>query len=113
MSVISNNKNLFFVTVYFSVYGDYLRVSLSSAPLSRDTQSAVPRAAELSLKDVHSYLQNGPVPLELRDASALPPALSAHPRQLGCETAAYVPIIQNAHLRGLILIGARPGQDLN
>src|SRR6185295_13889001 len=29
------------------------------------------------------------------------------------ETAAYIPILQNGQLRGLVLIGARAGQDLN
>ena len=113
MSVISINKNLFFVTVYFTVDGDHLRVAQYSDPQSRDAQSTVPRAAELSLKDMESHLKNGPVHLDLRDASVLPTALVAYPRQLGCETAAYVPILQNGHLRGLVLIGARSGQDLN
>src|SRR5215207_10494460 len=113
MNVISINKNLFFVTVYFTVDGDHLRVAQYSDPQSRDAQSTVPRAAELSLKDVDGYLKNGPVQLDLREASALPTALLAYPRQLGCETAAYVPIIQNGRLRGLVLIGARPGQELN
>ena len=112
MSVISINKNLFFVTVYFTVDGDHLRVAQYSDPQSRDAQSTVPRAAELALKDVDIYLKNGPVQLDLRDASTLPTALVAYPGQLGCETAAYVPILQNGHLRGLVLIGARSGQEL-
>jgi len=113
MSVISINKNLFFVTVYFTVDGDHLRVAQYSDPQSRDAQSTVPRAAELSLKDMDSHLKDGPIQLDLRDASSLPPMLVAYPRQLGCETAAYIPILQNGHLRGLVLIGARVGQDLN
>ena len=91
MSVISINKNLFFVTVYFTVDGDHLRVAQYSDPQSRDAQSTVPRAAELSLKDMEGHLKNGPVQLDLRDASALPEPLVAYPRQLGCETAAYIP----------------------
>ena len=102
MSVISINKNLFFVTVYFTVDGDHLRVAQYSDPQSRDAQSTVPRAAELSLKDMDSHLKDGPIQLDLRDASSLPPMLVAYPRQLGCETAAYIPILQNGHLRGLV-----------
>ncbi len=113
MSVISINKNHFFVTVYFTVDGDHLRLAQYSDPQSRETQSTVPRATELSLTDMESHLKNGPLQLDLRDASALPPPLTAYPRQLGCETAAYIPILQNGHLRGLVLIGARAGQDLN
>jgi GAF domain-containing protein len=113
MSVISINKNHFFVTVYFTVDGDHLRLAQYSDPQSRDAQSTVPRATELSLTDMESHLKNGPLQLDLRDASVLPPPLTAYPRQLGCETAAYIPILQNGHLRGLVLIGARAGQDLN
>ncbi|HJX82687.1 MAG TPA: hypothetical protein VJ248_11710, partial [Candidatus Udaeobacter sp.] len=80
MSVLSINKNLFFVTVYFTVDGDHLRVAHYSDPQSRDAQSTVPRAAEISLKDVDGYLKNGPVQLDLRDVSAMPPALIAYPR---------------------------------
>ena len=36
----------------------------------------------------------------------------AYPRQLGCQTAAYVPILQKGQLRGLVFIGAREGQQL-
>src|SRR5436190_22219620 len=113
MSVISINKSLFFVTVYFAVDGEHLRVTQYSDPQSRDAQSTVPRAAELSLKDLDNHLRNGPIQVDLRNASALPQTLVAYPRQLGCETAAYIPILQNGHLSGLILIGARTGQDLN
>ena len=113
MSVISINKNHFFVTVYFAVDGDHLRLAQYSDPQSRDAQSTVPRATELSLTDMESHLKNGPLQLDLRDASVLPPPLTAYPRQLGCETAAYIPILQNGHLRGLVLVGARAGQDLN
>lgn len=113
MSAISISKNLFFVTVYFTVDGDRLHLAHYSDPQSRDTQSTVPRAAELSLYDIESHLKNGPIRLNLQGASTLPPSLVVYPHQLGCETAAYVPILQDGHLHGLLLIGARAGQDLN
>lgn len=113
MSSISIQKNYFFITVYFTVDGDHLHLVQYSDPQGRDEQATVPRGSEISLKDIESHLINGPVQLDLRDASALPPSLSDYPRQLGCEAAAYVPILQNGHLRGLVLIGARTGQDLN
>lgn len=111
--MISVNKSLFFVTVYFTVEGDRLHLVHFSDPQSRDTQATVPRAAELSLPDIESHLKNGPLKLDLQDSSALPPSLSLYPRQLGCEAAAYIPISQNGQMRGLILVGARTGQDLN
>ncbi|HET9910051.1 MAG TPA: GAF domain-containing protein, partial [Anaerolineales bacterium] len=111
--MISINRNLFFVTVYFTVDGDRLHLAHYSDPQSRDSQATVPRAAELSLHDIESHLKNGPLRVDLRDASTLPPSLVVYPHQLGCETAAYLPITQNRSLRGLLLIGARAGQDLN
>ncbi len=110
--MISINKNLFFVTVYFTVDGDRLHLAHFSDPQSRDAQATVPRAAELSLPDIEGHFKNGPIQFDLHDSSALPSALTIYPRQLGCEAAAYVPITQNGHMRGLILVGARTGQDL-
>jgi len=74
-----------------------------------------PRGIELSLplSEIESVLHSGPVRLDLREASSLPPPLTAYPRQLGCKTAAYVPILQKGQLRGLVLIGARDGQQLS
>jgi GAF domain-containing protein len=51
--------------------------------------------------------------VDLRDASTISPALLAYPRELNCQTAAYVPILQEGQLRGLVLIGARDGQALD
>ena len=99
MSVIAINKNYFLVTVYFTVDGDKLHITQYSDPESRDAQATIPRASELSLKDIESHLKNGPVLLDLREASSIPPPLLGYPRQLGCETAAYIPILQNGHLR--------------
>jgi hypothetical protein len=113
MSVVSINKSHFFVTVYFTVDGDRLHLIHYSDPQSRDEQATVPRAAELSLREIESFLKHGPLQFDVGDSSALPPSLTIYPRQLGCEAAAYIPILQNGQLLGLILIGARTGQDLN
>jgi GAF domain-containing protein len=113
MSVVSINKSHFFVTVYFTVDGDRLHLIHYSDPQSRDEQATVPRAAELSLREVESYLKQGPLQFDVGGSSTLPASLTIYPRQLGCEAAAYIPILQNGQLLGLILIGARKGQDLN
>ena len=113
MSVVSINKSRFFVTVYFTVDGDRLHLIHYSDPQSRDEQATVPRAAELSLREVESYLKQGPLQFDVGGSSTLPASLTIYPRQLGCEAAAYIPILQNGQLLGLILIGARKGQDLN
>jgi len=107
------NNNYFFITVFFTVTGNRLQVVQYSDPLGRDAQSTIPRGIELPLAEVESFLKDGPIHLDLRNSTSLPPPLTAYPRQLGCETAAYVPILQEGQLRGLVLIGARAGQELN
>jgi len=107
------NNSHFFITVYFTVIGDHLQLTHYSDPHGRDAQTTIPRSVDLSVKEMERHLKGGPVHVDLRDASALPPPLAAYPRQLGCETAAYLPILQNGQLRGLVLIGAHAGQHLN
>jgi GAF domain-containing protein len=107
-------NNQFFITVYFIVSGNRLQLVQYSDPQGQQVQTTVPRGIELSLSltEIESAFVAGPVQLDLREASSLPPPLIAYPRQLGCKTAAYVPILQKGQLRGLVLIGAREGQPL-
>jgi GAF domain-containing protein len=107
------NRTPFYVTVFFTANGDRLQLTQFSDPQSQDTQTTLPRGVELSLSEMESHLKDGPVRVDLRDASSLPPPLISYPEQLGCETAAYVPILQEGQLRGLVLIGARSGQTLD
>jgi GAF domain-containing protein len=107
------NNTTFFITVYFIVAGNRLQVVQYLDPQGRDGQSTMPRGIELPLAEIEGYLKDGPALLDIRSATSMPPPLSAYPRQLGCETAAYVPILQEGQLRGLVLIGARSGQVLN
>ena len=102
----------FFVTVFFTANGNRLQLTQFSDPQSRDAQTTVPRGVELSLQEMEMYLKDGNVRINLRDSSTIPPPLMIYPKQLGCEAAAYVPILQEGQLRGLVLIGARSGQDL-
>ena len=73
----------------------------------------VPRGAELLREDMEAFLKDGPVTINLKGQSTIPPPLLAYPKQLGCEAAAYVPILQEGQLRGVVLIGAREGQTLD
>jgi GAF domain-containing protein len=113
MSENPANKSPFFVTVFFTVNGSRLQLTQYSDPQGRDLQTAVPRGIELPLLEMDARLKDGPLVVGLSDVSTLPPALLACQRQLGCETAAYVPILQEGQLRGLVLIGARAGQTLD
>lgn len=113
MSTSPANGMPFFVTVFFTVSGNRLQLTQFSDPQSRDLQTTVPRGVELSLQEMESYLKDGNIRIDLGDSSTIPPPLLAYPKQLGCETAAYVPILQEGRLRGLVLIGARAGQHLS
>lgn len=101
------------MTVFFTANGNRLQLVQFSDPQSRDGQTTIPRGVELSLQEMETYLKDGNVRVDLRDSSTIPPPLMAYPKQLGCEAAAYVPILHEGQLRGLVLIGARDGQDLN
>jgi len=113
MSANPLSNNPFFVTAYFIASGKCLQLVQYSDPLSDDSQATIPRGVELSLREMEGFLRDGTVQVDLRNTSSLPPPLSAYTRQLGCETAAYVPILQRGQLRGLVLIGARAGQELS
>ncbi|NWG06157.1 MAG: GAF domain-containing protein [Chloroflexi bacterium] len=101
------------MTVFFTANGNRLQLVQFSDPQSRDGQTTIPRGVELALQEMETYLKDGNVRVDLRDSSTIPPPLMAYPKQLGCEAAAYVPILHEGQLRGLVLIGARDGQDLN
>jgi len=107
-------NNQFFITVYFIVSGNCLQLVQYSDSQGQQIQTIVPRGVELSLSidELEGVFVAGPVQMDARETSSLPPPLIAYPRQLGCKTAAYVPILQKGQLRGLVLIGARDGQSL-
>ena len=107
-------NNQFFITVYFIASGNRLHLVQYSDPQGERIQTTMPRGVELSLpfSEIEGALGSGPVQVDLRETSSLPPPLSAFPRQLGCKTAAYVPILQKGQLRGLVLIGGREGQPV-
>ena len=104
-----------FVTAFFIVSGKRLQLLPSTVPPGPESPTTIPRGIELSisLPEVESLFKAGPVQVDLRVASSLPPPLTAYPRQLGCKAAAYVPILQKGQLRGLVLIGATDQQDLS
>ena len=113
MSANPSGITPFFVTVFFTASGNRLQLTQFSDPQGRDSQLTIPRGAELPTSELESFLKNGSLRVELGDNLNLPESLLAYPKQLGCETAAYIPILQEGHLRGLILVGARAGQVLD
>jgi GAF domain-containing protein len=109
------NSQRFFLTAFFIASENRLQLVPHSTLQGQDIQTTVPRGMELSLSllEVEKLLRSGPVLVDLRNASSLPPPLTNFPRQLGCKAAAYVPILQTGQLRGLVLIGARQEQELD
>lgn len=108
-------NNQFFVTAYFIVTEKRLQLLPSPGTLGPESPTTISRGIELalSLPELESLFQSGPIQVDLQVASSLPPPLTAYPRQLGCKEAAYVPILQKGQLRGLMLIGAREQNELN
>jgi GAF domain-containing protein len=113
MTINPQSGRHFFITVYFVVAGNRLQLIHYSDPQGRDAQATIPRIAEFSLNEMEYHLKDGPVLVDLQNELTHPPPLTAYAHQLGCEAAAYVPILQNGKLRGLVLIGSREGQALN
>jgi GAF domain-containing protein len=107
--------NQSFVTAFFIVSGKRLQLLPSVVPQGPDSPTTIPRGIDLSvsLEEVERLFQAGPIQVDLRIASSLPPPLTAYPRQLGCKAAAYVPILQKGQLRGLVLIGAMDQHELS
>ena len=107
------NNNQFFITVFFIASENRLEVVQYSDPASREDQLTVPRGLELSLQDLEGYLKDGPILLDVNGSPSPSSPLVVYPRQMGCEMAAYVPVLHEGQLRGLLLIGARAGKTLN
>jgi len=110
---IDGSEAPFFVTAFFTAAGNRLQITQFADPQSRDSQITVPRGTDLIREDMEAFLKDGPITVNLKGPSTIPPPLLAYPKQLGCETAAYVPILQEGQLRGVVLIGAREGQIIN
>lgn len=113
MSSNSPNSSPLFITAYFIAEGNHLRLVQFSDTQGRDAQVINPRGMELSLSEMEAYLKGGVLKVDLRNTSSLPPPLVAYTGRLGCVAAAYVPILQDGQLRGLVLIGTRVGQNLD
>jgi GAF domain-containing protein len=113
MTVIPSNNMPFFVTAFFTASGNHLQITQFSDPQGRDTQLTIPRGIELPVDEMEAFLKNGPLIMNLTDDLTIPESLLAYPRQFGCETAAYVPILQEGRLRGLVLIGAHSDQMID
>jgi GAF domain-containing protein len=111
MSAMHLNNGSFFITAYFIASGNSLELVQYSDP--QRFEATIPRGVELSLSAMESFLVDGAMQINLQDASSLPPPLAVYTRQLGCESAAYVPILHKGKLRGFVLIGARTGQEID
>ena len=113
MTAPTSNGNSFFITIFFTAVDKRLQLTQYSDPQNRDAQATLPRGVQLSLDEIEEHLKDGTLIVDLKDETSIPPPLLSYPKQLGCKTAAYVPILQEGQLRGLILIGARDDQIID
>ncbi|RIK28858.1 MAG: hypothetical protein DCC56_15020 [Anaerolineae bacterium] len=102
--------NAFFVTAYFVANADRLLLVNISDPQERGPQATIPRADGLFVQDIEPHLKDGVVRVEEGASSSLPAALVAFPRQFGCVSAAFLPVVHDLEIRGVVMIGALPGQ---
>ncbi|HSM70909.1 MAG TPA: GAF domain-containing protein [Anaerolineales bacterium] len=116
MTASQPNETAFFAILFFTVIDDRLQLTQYSDPKNRDSQATVPRGVELSREEMEGLLKDGPVTIQFKDEkdeALIHPSLLAYPKQLGCSSAAYIPVLQKGRLRGVILIGARDDQTLD
>lgn len=113
MTASKSSETSFFITIFFTAIGDHLQLTQYSDPQNKEAQATLPRQMELSLEEMELHLKDGTITLDIQDETSIPPPLLAYPKQLGCNSAAYVPILQEGQLRGVVLIGARDGQNLD
>lgn len=110
-------KSSFFLTAYFVANGDRLSLAQFSDPQGAAEQATFPRGHELSVREIEDNLNRGFLRVDAANATSIPETLSQfnwlrYIRQFGCETAAFIPITQDSTMRGLVMIGARPGQTI-
>lgn len=110
--------NAFFFTAYFIANGDRLQLAQYSDPRAREPQATIPRGHELSIRDIEGHLTRGFVRVDAASGRSLPESLTQfnmlhYIRQFECESAAFIPVMQGADMRGLVMIGARPGQTIS
>jgi GAF domain-containing protein len=113
MSANPLDNGQFFITAYFIASGNSLHLIHYVDLLRHEIDATIPRSFELPLSEVENFLDEGSVQVDLRIPASLPPSLAACTRELGCETAVYIPILQNGKLRGFVLIGARDGEKIS
>ncbi|MDX1378932.1 MAG: hypothetical protein R3307_08795, partial [Anaerolineales bacterium] len=115
MTSLQANGTTFFATLFFTVIDNRLQLTHYADPQNRDSQAAVPGGMELSREDVEGHLKNGPVTIQVKDneEGLFHPSLLAYLKQLGCNSATYLPLFQAGELHGVMLICARDGQTLD
>ena len=110
--------NAFFFTAYFIANGDHLQLAQFSDPRAREPQATIPRGHELSVRDIEGHITRGFVRVDAASGRSLPESLTQfnmlhYIRQFECESAAFIPVMQGADMRGLVMIGARAGQTIS
>ncbi len=118
MNQSSAPQSSFFFTAYFITNGDRLILAQFSDPQGYEAQATFPRGHELSIGDIEDHLVRGFVRVDAANATSLPESLTQfnllhYIRQFGCESAVFIPVMQEAEMRGLVMIGARPGQIIS
>lgn len=103
----------FLVTAYFVANADRLQLAHYTDPQERGMQTAASRVFELSLREVEAHLKEGVLRVDQSKPSTLPTSLVMFPRQMGCDTAAFIPVHWNGRLTGALMLGARDGQTLS
>ena len=108
-----NEGNPFFVTAYFIANVDRLQLAQISDPHARELQATAPGVHDIPIKDLEPHLDSGTLKVDRFGDSALPDSINQLPQQFNCTNAVFIPILHGGAVRGLVMIGARDGQEID
>jgi GAF domain-containing protein len=111
MSQNHSEGNAFFVTAQFVANADRLQLIHFSDPQAKEKHATIPRAPELSIRDIETHLRDDVLRVEAGIAT-LPASLLSYPRQFDCDSAVLIPIRNGADIAGLVMVAARTGQSI-
>lgn len=94
-----------YVTAIFTVVGNTIRLDSLNDPQNRTGSVSIPRELRISPFEAAQQISGGAI-YDIASAT-VPPVFARIPQALGCDSAAYLPIMHGQQLRGLLMIASR------
>jgi GAF domain-containing protein len=102
-----------FLTGYYQVAENQLRLVAMTEPPQGNNVSNAPKIVPTSAGDIAAKFSSGLVFTELDNQSSLPEELSKFLKDAGCLSGAYLPVIDSVETIGLFIFGSKENQTLD